>query len=42
MYYPNHFHKGIDMHKTEENVESGGKDQEQNSQKVKTEWERKG
>lgn len=33
MYYPNHLHKAIDMHKEEENVESEGKDQEYISQK---------
>lgn len=35
MYYPNHLHKGIDMHKEEKNVENKGKDRKYISQKVK-------
>lgn len=35
MYYSNHFHKGIAMHKEVENVKNEGKDQKYIFKKVK-------
>lgn len=40
VYYPNHLHKGIDMHKEEENVESEGKRPKVHLKKLKKKSER--